>query len=105
MNVATTKWHSGGYRMECFDKGSHTNWNCAAECSLVRPNFRNWDYLTFEARASGTFDDGCKPTISLLKGWPAYSSNVIALEGEYVDGGALDGTDGEWRTVVIPTGE
>ena len=36
IDIATTKWHSGGYRMDCVDKGSHTGWQCWASCSPVR---------------------------------------------------------------------
>ena len=63
----------------------------------------DWGYLTFEARIenSGSLDPLCKPTLGLKKGWPSYSSNVLTLEGAYVDGGALNSAD--WRTVVIPT--
>jgi len=131
IDIATTKWHSGGYRMDCVDKGSHTGWQCWATCSPVRcyfvsfslfsswrycacshilvpfvfhkfpnPNFMEWNYFTFEAKVRGTFDSICKPTIVLLKRWPSYSSNVLALEGKYVDGGSL--SDTKWSRVVIP---
>ena len=104
IDIATTKWHSGGYRMDCVDKGAHTGWQCAATCSpYPNPNFMEWGYLTFEARVTGTFDSICKPTIGVTKRWPSYSSNVLALEGEYVDGGSLQGT--EWKRVVIPMGK
>jgi len=104
MDITTTKWHSGGYRMDCVDKGSHTGWQCWATCSpFPNPNFMEWNFLTFEAKVSGTFDSICKPTIGLKKRWPSYSSNVLALEGEYVDGGSLSET--EWTRVVIPIGD
>ena len=105
INVATTKWHSGGPRLECYDKGSHTNWQCAAKCPQWRPNMMNWEYLTFEARVTnrGSLDAACKPTLGLKKGWPSYSSNVLTLEEGYVDGGLLSET--EWRRVVIPISE
>jgi len=64
------------------------------------PDFMEWNFLTFEAKVSGMFDSICKPTISLKKRWPSYSSNVLALEGEYVDGGSL--SDTVWTRVVIP---
>jgi hypothetical protein len=59
-----------------------------------------WNYFTFEAKVGGIFDSICKPTIVLLKRWPSYSSNVLALEGKYVDGGSL--SDTKWSRVVIP---
>mmetsp|Transcript_9119 Transcript_9119/g.12669 ORF Transcript_9119/g.12669 Transcript_9119/m.12669 type:complete len:1055 (-) Transcript_9119:126-3290(-) len=102
MTITTTKWHSGGYRMSCLDKGAHTGWACWAACQPAPyPNFSGWSYLTFEAKAWGTFDANCQPTIAIVKKWPAYPSNVIALKGSYVDGGSLNEMD--WKTVVIPT--
>lgn len=108
MNIVTTKWHSGGYRMDCVDKGSHTGWQCAAMCPypIFNPNFMEWGYLTFEARVLNKdgLDDGmCKPRVKVTKRWPSYSSNNIVLEGEYVDGGKMVET--EWKRVVIPTGK
>jgi hypothetical protein len=83
------------------DKGSHTGYQCWASCSpFPNPNFMDWGYLTFEVRVSGVFDDVCKPSISITKRWPSYGSNVIVLEGDYVDGGST--SDTEWKRVVIP---
>ncbi len=80
IDVKTDKWSSGGYRMDCMDKGSHTGWQCWASCSpFANPNFMDWGYLTFEVRVSGVFDDVCKPSISITKRWPSYGSNVVAL--------------------------
>mmetsp|Transcript_7476 Transcript_7476/g.9966 ORF Transcript_7476/g.9966 Transcript_7476/m.9966 type:complete len:843 (-) Transcript_7476:975-3503(-) len=104
MNIATTKWHSGGYRMACMDRGSHTNWQCWAACQPTPyPNFLEWGYLIFEAKVSGVFDSICQPSIGLTKKYPQYQSNVITLNGAYVDGGSL--SDTEWKTVVIPTSD
>ena len=80
IDIKTDKWSSGGYRMDCMDKGSHTAWQCWASCSpFPNPNFMDWGYLTFEVRVSGVFDDVCKPSISITKRWPSYGSNVIVL--------------------------
>mmetsp|Transcript_15018 Transcript_15018/g.23252 ORF Transcript_15018/g.23252 Transcript_15018/m.23252 type:complete len:834 (+) Transcript_15018:90-2591(+) len=104
IDINTDKWSSGGYRMDCMDKGSHTGWQCWASCSpFANPNFMDWGYLTFEVRVSGVFDDVCKPSISVTKRWPSYGSNVVALEGDYIDGGSTSDTD--WRRVVIPIAE
>ena len=85
IDIKTDKWSSGGYRMDCMDKGSHTAWQCWASCSpFPNPNFMDWGYLTFEVRVSGVFDDVCKPSISITKRWPSYGSNVIVL-GECVN--------------------
>jgi len=105
INIVTSKWHSGGYRMDCKDKGAHTGWQCAATCSpFPNPNFMDWQYLTFEARVLNidALDQagGCKPTIGITKRWPSYHSNVIAMEGDCVDSGSLHNS--EWRKVVIP---
>ena len=107
MNIVTTKWHSGGYRMDCVDKGSHTGWQCAAMCPypIFNPNFMEWGYLTFEAKVLNMdgLDGMCKPRVKVTKRWPSYSSNNIVLEGEYVDGGKI--VENEWKRVVIPTGK
>ena len=88
IDIKTDKWSSGGYRMDCMDKGSHTGWQCWASCSpFANPNFMDWGYLTFEVRVSGVFDDVCKPSISITKRWPSYGSNVVAL--------------GEWKTLKL----
>ena len=80
IDIKTDKWSSGGYRMDCMDKGSHTAWQCWASCSpFPNPNFMDWGYLTFEVRVSGVFDDVCKPSISITKRWPHASSNVVAF--------------------------
>mmetsp|Transcript_27096 Transcript_27096/g.44737 ORF Transcript_27096/g.44737 Transcript_27096/m.44737 type:complete len:728 (+) Transcript_27096:7-2190(+) len=98
INIVTNKWHSGGYRMDCAAKNS--NYQCIATCSpFPNPNFRDWHYLTFEVKLPREGD--CAPSVSLLKRWPMYSSNVITLEGDYVDGGAL--SQETWTRVVIPT--
>lgn len=105
MDIATTKWHSPGYRMDCKDKGSHTNWQCWATCSpFPNPNFLDWTYLTMEVKLvnAANLATGCGPNIKITKRWPSYSSNVLSLSGDYVDGGAL--ADSEFRRVVIPMG-
>lgn len=80
IDIKTDKWSSGGYRMDCMDKGSHTGWQCWASCSpFPNPNFMDWGYLTFEVRVSGVFDDVCKPSISITKRWPMYGSKVVTL--------------------------
>ena len=89
IDIKTDKWSSGGYRMDCQDKGSHTGWQCWASCSpFPNPNFLEWGYLTFEVKVSGTFDDLCKPSVSITKRWPQYGSNIVTLEGDYIDGGS-----------------
>jgi len=107
MDIVTTKWHSGGYRLDCKDRGGHTGWQCWATCSnLVNPNFMEWTHLTFEAKVvnAANLPDGCEPTLSITKRWPAYHSNTISLSGSnYVDGGRL--VDSEFRRVVIPMGK
>ena len=90
--------------MDCIEKGSHTDWQCWSTCSpFPNPNFMDWTHLTFEAKVGGTFDEGCQPSISLLKRRPMHSSNRLELTGgSYVDGGNL--SDTEWKRVVIPIG-
>eukprot|EP00547_Thalassionema_nitzschioides_P004442 CAMPEP_0194200928 /NCGR_PEP_ID=MMETSP0156-20130528/1349_1 /TAXON_ID=33649 /ORGANISM="Thalassionema nitzschioides, Strain L26-B" /LENGTH=1013 /DNA_ID=CAMNT_0038926003 /DNA_START=80 /DNA_END=3118 /DNA_ORIENTATION=+ len=102
MQISTNKWHSGGYRIDCMDKGAHTGYKCAATCSpFPNPNFKDWTYLTFEARVSGSFDPLlCKPSIKLLRRWPMDSSQTLELVGDLVEGGSLIGND--WKIVVIP---
>lgn len=100
MNVATTKWRSGGYRMGCLEKDS--NWNCIAECNF-HPNFRDWTYITFEVRAS-RMTDICRPAISLGKKWPMYASQNVELSGSIVDGGGSL-NELQWKRVVLPTGK
>lgn len=105
MDIVTTKWHSGGYRMDCKDRGSHTGWQCWATCSpFPNPNFMDWDYLTFEVKVANkaSLPAECIPRVKITKRWPSYSSNSIPLAGTYVDGGVL--TDSEFRRVVIPIG-
>lgn len=43
----------------------------------------------------------CLPSVSLVKRWPMYSSTILPLVGEYVNGGSL--IIGSWTRVVIPT--
>ncbi len=84
----------------CYCASSHNFVSAVFHTQFPNPNFREWNFLIFEAKVSGTFDSICKPTIGLKKRWPSYSSNVLALEGEYVDGGSL--SDTVWSRVVIP---
>ena len=107
MDIRTSKWHSGGYRMNCVDKGAHTGWSCWASCSpYPNPNLgADWSHLTFEAKVvnADALDAGCGPTVGLKKRWPPHSSHNIPLNaGTYVDGGVLDSA--EYRRVVIPIG-
>ncbi len=106
MDIVTTKWHSGGYRMDCKDKGSHTGWQCWATCSpFPNPNFMDWNYLTFEVKIvnKASLPADCVPSVKVTKRWPAYPSNNIPLSGSYIDGGVV--TDSEFRQVVIPIGK
>jgi hypothetical protein len=56
MDITTTKWHSGGYRMDCVDKGSHTGWQCWATCSPVRCYFVSLSPLVLFCACSHMFD-------------------------------------------------
>jgi hypothetical protein len=83
--------------MDCAEKVNNV---CLSTCRpFPNPNFKQFRYLTMEVKMvkSGS----CLPSVSLVKRWPMYSSSIIPLAGEYVNGGSL--IIGSWTRVVIPT--
>ena len=89
LRVTPNKWKDGRLILDCM-MGN-------------RPNLGDFEALTFQTRVTGPLlDDGsCQPRLQMRGGpHPRPLSNIVVLEGIYVDNGELDGLD--WRTVVIP---
>lgn len=83
--------------MDCAEKVNNV---CLSTCRpFPNPNFKQWQYLTMEVKMMKL--GSCPPSVSLVKRWPMYSSSIITLGGEYVNGGSL--IIGSWTRVVIPT--
>jgi hypothetical protein len=83
--------------MDCAEK---VNYVCVSTCRpFPNPNFKDWRYLTMEVQMVKF--GSCAPSVNLVKRWPMYSSTIIPLAGEYVNGGSL--VIGSWTRVVIPT--
>lgn len=103
LEMRVSPWHNGGLLFGC--KAKDSSWKCIKSCFGANgnnPNFLDFKYLTFLAKnENDDLQPGCLPSVSLGKRWPMYNSNVVNIEGEYVQRQSL--VSHEWRRVVIPT--
>jgi hypothetical protein len=100
IQIATNKWHSGGISFGCLE--TNANGDCIHSCfdNGVRPDFSSRGALTFLAKVPNNhdLDYDCRPRLQIYgNGSPAKESNMIVLEGNYVDEGYLNSD--EWRNV------